>query len=417
MHKVFARHSCALCHTERMRPAIELPGFPDVGIFTAPGIDTVNRRTDQALERCAACGHLQLANVISPEEIYEVDYAHRSSASHLSRPAADWFVDYVHDLCPGRRYRQVLEVGCNDLILLERLAPVAEARAGVDPIWKGSSSAPREIDVIGDYAENVDFGHRLAEAPDLVISTHNLEHIVDPVALVKRLLRVAADDAMFVIEVPDVDTMIRNRRFDQIFHQHLHYFGLASMLELLRQAGGHYVGHRRNPANWGGTVAVAFRRSASDVRRPDVLPADLDMLQRQYRTFRNQMRQFADRLWREDPPLVGYGAGQMFPSFAYHLGAGGSDIPVLSCIVDDNPKRAGLRYAGMSIPIVESLPEVDWAETSVVITALDAIEAIRRRLMALRPRAVLVPPVGPGPRATTQGFGSRQTPPSHASTT
>ncbi len=425
MHKVFTRRSCALCESEQMRTAIALPGFPDVGIFTEPDDEAVVRRTDQALEQCALCGHLQLANVISPEEIYEDDYAHRSSASHLSRPAADWFVDYVRDLSPGHRYRQALEVGCNDLILLERLAPLAASRAGVDPIWKDASPPGLGIEVIGDYAENVDFDRELAQAPDLVISTHNLEHIVDPVALVRRLLRSAADDALFVIEVPDVDAMIRNRRFDQIFHQHLHYFGLASMLELLRRAGGSYVGHRYNPANWGGTVAVAFRRGEPAAALPETRPPDFDALQRQYRTFRNQMRQFAERLWQVEPPLVGYGAGQMFPSLAYHLGHQASDIPVLSCIVDDNPQRAGLRYAGLSIPIVSSLPETDWQETAVVITALDAIDAIHRRLADIGPRAILIPPVGPWSSFSStssstqarQGLGSRQIPPFQASTT
>ena len=39
--------------------------------------------------------------------------------------------------------------------------------------------------------------------------------------------------------------------------------------------------------------------------------------------------------------LIGYGAGQMVPSFAYHLN---SDLSFLDYIVDDNKKRNNLRY-------------------------------------------------------------------------
>ena len=42
---------------------------------------------------------------------------------------------------------------------------------------------------------------------------------------------------MIFIEVPDATTMIKNLRYDQIFHQHYHYFTLNSLKNLATKAG------------------------------------------------------------------------------------------------------------------------------------------------------------------------------------
>ena len=72
---------------------------------------------------------------------------------------------------------------------------------------------------------------------DIFISAHNLEHIENPLETLKMILKTADNKTTFFIEVPDADIMIKNLRFDQIFHQHYHYFNLNSLNNLIISLG------------------------------------------------------------------------------------------------------------------------------------------------------------------------------------
>ena len=62
----------------------------------------------------------------------------------------------------------------------------------------------------------------------MLLFAHNLEHIKDP-CCIKKLVEKFSSDTVFFIEIPDADLMIKNMRFDQIFHQHYHYFNINSL--------------------------------------------------------------------------------------------------------------------------------------------------------------------------------------------
>jgi hypothetical protein len=295
-------------------------------------------------------------------------------------------------ICPDHRFRSVLEIGCNDLMLLNKLAPLADRAAGIDPIWIGKTpsadeSAPN-MTVIGDYVENVDLESALPEAPDLVVSTHNLEHIADPKHQLSRLVDAAADDALFVLEVPDFDAMVRNVRFDQVFHQHIHYFSLASFLKMIADAGGHYLDHRINPHNWGGTIIVAFTKTRQNAVQMAPARPTTAQTERQYALFQARMAGLRAMIEAQDGEIWGYGAAQMLPTLAYHLD---SDMSFLAGILDDCKFRPGLTYPHIPVRIRRPTDDTDLSQSTVIVTALDAVQPILNRLRDFNPRYVMLP--------------------------
>ena len=62
--------------------------------------------------------------------------------------------------------------------------------------------------------------------------------------------------------MPNFDTLVQRCRFDQVFHDHAHYFTERSLAKLLSNAGAEYVGHVEDYHNWG-SIAVAFRKNRS----------------------------------------------------------------------------------------------------------------------------------------------------------
>ena len=74
--------------------------------------------------------------------------------------------------------------------------------------------------------------------------------------------------------------------------------------------------------------------------------------------------------------LIGYGAGQMVPSFAYHLK---SDLSFLDYIVDDNRNRSDQKYPNLK-PKIKLSKEKFISKKKFLITALDGVQAISNKL-------------------------------------
>lgn len=110
-------------------------------------------------------------------------------------------------------------------------------------------------------------------------------------------------------------------------------------------------------------------------------------IQKRYQLFREQTRNVGQLLASfANEPCYGYGAAQMLPVVAYHLG---NDLAQLVAVIDDDPAKNGFRYR--NLPVSVALPESvdDWSKTTVLITAPDNIQPIMTRCLTLRPRHLI----------------------------
>lgn len=383
---------CSLCQSGHLEVIFDLPDFPFTGIFVDNPAEGLDSKDDLSLTCCSDCGHLQLGRYAPPAVLYDTAYSYRSTASYIAGPASDFVARFALDICKGGRYGEVLEFGCNDLLLLNKLAPFADHLTGIDPIWRDRTpeNAMPNISVVGGLLEDIELGNALEKAPDLIISTHALEHIVDPIKLLADLWNVAADDALFILEVPDADAMIANLRFDQVFHQHVHYFNLSSMLQVIDQLGGTYFNHCYNHRNWGGSFTIAFSKGRrSDAQKPESR-ANLEapIIRERYALFRQQMNTVATLIDTAPYEIWGYGAGQMAPAVAYHMQ---SDLAALKGIYDDNPARAGLYFPGLAPQIHQPGDTVKFDDIAIAILALDNVVPIVSKLESRNPRHIILP--------------------------
>ena len=390
------RQECSACGSHALQEVLQLPEFPLTGIYIKPDDFKTYPVFDQTLLLCRDCGHGQLLNTVDPKFLYQETYTHRSSASPIATSGNDFFYQFVKDIAGDRRFRCVVELGCNDLYLLNKLAPHADCLNGFDPIWKGQPAPAREtIRVAGKYLEEIVPQEDFPEPPDLVVSVHTLEHVNRPLAGLKPVFEAARDGALFVVEVPCLDSLLAASRFDQVFHQHLNYFSLSSLLRMVRELGGTYVSHRLNYGYWLGTLLFAFRKGTSPRQKgsdPGTVPvcSDEDVLP-SLELFRSQLRSFVGvvrHLRQRGVNVVGYGAAQMVPTLAYHME---SDMGFLECILDDNPERTGLMYPRLK-PLIRLPKEVaGLGDSAIAVLALDSEVPILKRLFESRPRYIVCP--------------------------
>ncbi len=372
---------CDICKSPDLSVVMQLPQLPITGIFTSR-IDKIEPQLfDQKLMFCDSCGHGQLHEIVDPKIVYGSSYLHRSSQSPISVNGNKVFVEFIKKVCGERKFKKTLDVGCNDGHLLSLLGDLVEVKTGID-----ASIDDRMVNGVSlkncfveDYTPTKDI--------DLVISSHTFEHVERPSEQIKKLIEGVCDDALFFIEVPCLDSMILNSRFDQVFHQHLHYFSVHSLIKLIESAGGEWVDHEFDYSYWGGTLMMAFKKQYSNtsvsvaIKKP-TQPALRGSINR----FNNQaviLKSFMAQLVQNGEEVVGYGFCQMFPVFDFHTGFS----KYSNVIYDDSEDRWNLSYPG-DMPICAAPPE-SLKDKNVVICAPDSSRAILKRCKDLNAKRIL----------------------------
>ncbi|MFH1851407.1 MAG: methyltransferase domain-containing protein [Candidatus Neomarinimicrobiota bacterium] len=381
-----------ICGQASQPSAIDLPRLPMTEIYVAEKVNEPVGRADQGLDFCPACGHAQLRNVIDVGLQYgeTFSYFFRTSESATGRSSAQFFRDFMKRTSGDRHFRHILEVGCNDLYLLKELQGHADHLTGIDPILKDFDDdlAGTNLTVIGDFFENVELERNF----DLLICKDTLEHVADPKNFTRRLVDRAADDTLFYFQFPCLESTLKDLRFDQIFHQHLNYFTLQSVIHLLNELGCELIDYTFNFEHWG-ALLVAFRKGRYRGRFDNdiwqITPAEIA---RRYQVFKQGMAAVNARLkYFADEKIYGYGAALMLPVLSYYLE---NDLSGLECIVDDDPRKDGLYYLNLPVPIRGRAAIANEREAVFLLTAVASLNNVRAmlpNLFKLRPKHVIVP--------------------------
>ena len=374
------KNFCSVCLSKNLKKIIDLKRFPLTGIFIKKKIKkNFPYYFNQGLNICNKCGHLQLAKFISPEILYNNVYANRTSESFLSENAINFFKKFLFKVLKKKNLNGLLEIGCNDIKLIENLKNNFSYLYGIDPIWyKKKAPKGKKIKVIGEYVENINL-KKINKKIDVIISTHNLEHLGDPYNILKKFINNYGEDATFFVEVPDADLMIKNLRFDQIFHQHYHYFNINSLENLTKRLGCKIISKSINYNFWGGSLMIAFKKNKDTTKKISnnykKISKDLNL---NYKKFKSRINKLSNKL-KSEKKMVGYGAGQMVPSFSYHLN---NNLSFLEYIVDDNKNRAYKKYPNL-VPEIKYFNRKLIKNKKVLITALDGVNGISKKLKKL----------------------------------
>ena len=376
MHKIIK--NCGVCGKSNLEKTIELKKFPLTGVIIKRQIKNFINYFDQKINICKSCGHMQLNKFLSRKSLYDERYTFRTSASHLSNQSIKYFKDFLFKCHKKKNLGNVLEIGCNDIKLLENLKNNSHSVFGIDPIWKNRKKPNKKnFTIIGDYVENINFKKVIKKNINIFVNTHNLEHIENPYQLLKKVVNFSDKNARFFVEVPDADLMIKNYRFDQVFHQHYHYFTFNSLKNLINRLNCKIIKKSINYDFWGGSMLIAFEKNNKfkKAKIKNNFKTISNKAKKNYKYFRDYYKKLSIILKNKNN-IIGYGAGQMLPSFAYHLN---SKLDFLEYIVDDNKERKGYKYQDLSPEIKPYLKNL-LSKKEVLITALDGIKPISKKL-------------------------------------
>jgi hypothetical protein len=355
--------SCRLCASADLLTVLDLGEQALTGVFPLPDDPPV---TVGPLELvwCRSCTLLQLAHSHEPTEMYGDNYGYRSGlnrtmAMHLARKAVG--LEQLVTLAPGD---VVLDIGSNDGTLLSAYRTPGLRRVGIDPTAaRFSEHYPPDVEIVADFFSADRFWGVVDKPARVITSIAMFYDLEDPVAFAADVRECLAVDGVWHFEQSYMPSMLRSTAYDTVCHEHLEYYSLATIAELLERAGLGLVDVRFNRVN-GGSFAVTAVRSDAALEPQRTLiswfvaqeeriglrtPGPFRRFEEQVYQHRTDLIELVRTLRRSGASVYGYGASTKGNVLLQFCGFTSDDI---EAIAEVNPDKFGRITPGSEIPII-----------------------------------------------------------------
>jgi SAM-dependent methyltransferase len=364
------RKTCRACGSSALTKVIDLGEQYLQGTFVKPGEEPPSmRKIPLALVRCdpardeQACGLLQTVNTVPPSILYST-YWYRSGTNQTMRNHLRGIALEAAEAV-GKTNARVLDIGCNDGTLL-RSYPNTFVRLGVDPSNIGQEVGDG-IKVIQDLFPSEALAKEVgSETFDVITAIAMFYDLEDPLAFVKHIKKLLAPDGLWILEMSYMPAMLKMNSYDTICHEHLEYYSLAVLENILKRADMKIIRVGLNDINGGSIRCHATHVDNFNVKtleygqtlealRQEEFDMELDS-DRPYKNFqerinihRKELSSLVRRLKAEGKRIHVYGASTKGNTILQWCGI---DKFIVDCAADRNPHKHGARTLGTDIPII-----------------------------------------------------------------
>jgi SAM-dependent methyltransferase len=310
---------------------------------------------------CENCTLVQITEVIAPEVLF-TDYPYFSSFS-------DSMLNHSKDLALRLIMERslnseslVVEPASNDGYLLRNYVEQGIPVLGIEPALNIAKFANNHgIRTLPKFF-SVDFSHKLTELgyhADIIHANNVLAHIADINGFVSGIEHLLKPNGICVVEVPYVVDLVDHTEFDTIYHEHLYYYSLSSLISLFSRNGLTVYDVERIPIH-GGSLRVFVGKNYSPTSTVDQMleteqtrQADRFVYYEDFRSkvegIRQDLVDLLEKLTAQDKRIAAYGASAKGSTLLNYTGIGARTIEF---VADRSTVKQGYYTPGTHIPIV-----------------------------------------------------------------
>lgn len=244
--------TCRICSSQKLEVVIDLKEQSLSGFFpktNAVDVDVF----PLVLVKCRSCGLVQLQHSVPQKMLYHENYGYRSGINATMSNHLASIVDSIESKILLKDGDVVVDIASNDGTLLNAYKNKTLKRIGVDPASKqfGEYYEPNirrahdffSKEIIEPFLEG-----KRAKAITSIAVFYDLERPSDFVADVKNILDL---NGCWILEQSDLGSMIKSNSFDTICHEHLEYYSIGVVKELLESHGLRIFDAELNSSNGG----------------------------------------------------------------------------------------------------------------------------------------------------------------------
>ena len=361
---------CRSCNHKEFLEFISLKRQPPANAFLKE--DDFDKEISYPLDVtcCKNCLLVQLTEEsYIPRDKLFLDYAYASSISGGLR---NHFTELANQLKSEFNPKIVVDIGSNDGVLLKPLLELGCEAIGVEP----AANLAKQANVNGlttlcsyfnkEIVDKIisDSGHA-----DIVVASNVFAHLDEYHDIIENIKSLLSENGTYIVEVQYFADMIKDMTFDNIYHEHVLYYTVHSMINLFDKHNMNVYKVEKIPTH-GGSIRSYISKtnnprhhSVDDLLKEEKQNGidDLHTLEKfndQLQNNINEIRELFNRLSNEKKRIFGYGAPAKSSTMINSIGLDNSNIEL---IMEDSPLKQGLFTPGSHIPITG--PEILQDET------------------------------------------------------
>jgi len=243
---------CRACGAQNFREVINLGNqyvvdFPET-------ISSDYLRAPLEVVRCIDCSLVQLRHTVLKERLFQHMW-YRSSISETMRSSLEDIVRKINSCIHLKNGDRVLDIGCNDGYTLG-IYPKHVTTVGIDPcqelVHEASQTHRADVALHGFFSADRLIGY----GPFKVITAIAMFYDVpNPFKFLEDCQHLLTDDGLLIIQMNYLKTMLEESTVDNISHEHLTYWSLSTLNNVVEAAGLQIQGAETNSVN-GGSIRV-----------------------------------------------------------------------------------------------------------------------------------------------------------------
>ena len=356
-------HSCRACGYDCLVDILDLGRQPLANSLVKHQNDPP-QKFPLSTAFCPRCSLFQLKETI-PKEILFDHYVWVTGTAKGTLEYAGLFAQRVIQRAKLKKGNLVLEIASNDGTVLKQFIAQEMDVLGIEPaknitdiaLKQGVRTEATYWDV--DVAKGVinRYGH-----PEVVIARNVIPHVSELHNVIEGIALALSDNGTGVIEFHSGEVIADMLHYDSIYHEHLCYFTVHSLTQLLERYGLYSWGADVSPIS-GGSIVLYFSKAKIT---PE--PEYLALLQREKESGVNNCETWERfgceaKVHREktlsilkelsNKKMVGFGASARSATFMNFCGI---DHKYLQAVIDNNPIKQGYMTPAGDVPIVSIEP-------------------------------------------------------------
>lgn len=350
---------CRVCKSSTMMKVVDIGPQPLANNYVNEPMN--QEKFPLVLVRCKECNHTQLSYTVSPEKMFS-NYLYNSGTSKTLREYFEFLaLKVVADV--GKTDGVVLELACNDGTQLNEFLKLGWKTFGVDPAVNIGEIARSQGHTIFTSFWGTDVIHGLPKDLDAIVAQNVLAHVPDPTMFLQACYNTMNDDTLLYIQTSQCD-MLRNAEFDTVYHEHLSYFTVSSLIKIASLVGLDIIELIKTPIH--GTSFLCKMRKSKSVNQGQPIQIDdtckklLDEeialglhtdtfyinYMKRVNKFKNDLIEIVKKKCEQGYKIIGYGAAAKGMTMMNFF-----DLSAIEYIVDDAKMKHYRFTPGTNLPI------------------------------------------------------------------
>lgn len=187
-----------------------------------------------SLNFCKNCKHVQISEVINPNLLFK----HYLWETGISKSNMYLIQSVIKNLKKFKinQNSKVLEIASNDGSLINSINKKFKCfTVGVDPA-KNLKKIENKKNILSlveyfNYKLSIKLKKKFNKF-NFIIARNVLAHVPDPNEIFKGVNTLLDNNGIFVLEVPHLESIIDHNQYDNIFHEHIGFHSLKSIMDL-----------------------------------------------------------------------------------------------------------------------------------------------------------------------------------------